>query len=173
MDARLEPLAAIFDLNTDLLLNTLEDVSESESHQRLAGGGNSIAFLAAHLTDTRHFLASRLGRPLPNPLSRYLADATSIDEIRAWATLEQVRGAWLSISSHLQTTLGSLTADDLGRANAHRFPIPDDTALGLIAFLAQHDSYHLGQAAFIRRQLGKPAMTYARGTKDRVSAGAE
>ena len=172
MDPRLAPLATIFDLNTDLLLNTLEGVSESESHQRLAGGGNSIAFLAAHLTDTRHFLASRLGRPLPNPLSRYLADAKSIDEIRAWATLEQVRGAWQSVSEHLQTTFAALTADDLARAKVHRFPISDDTALGLIAFLAQHDSYHLGQAAFIRRQLGKPAMTYTRGTRAGVSAGA-
>jgi uncharacterized damage-inducible protein DinB len=35
--------------------------------------------------------------------------------------------------------------------------------LGLIAFLVQHDSYHLGQIAFLRKQLGKPAMSYARG----------
>jgi uncharacterized damage-inducible protein DinB len=35
--------------------------------------------------------------------------------------------------------------------------------LGLIAFLAQHDSYHLGQLAFLRWQLGHPAMSYTRG----------
>jgi uncharacterized damage-inducible protein DinB len=34
-------------------------------------------------------------------------------------------------------------------------------ALGLVAFLVQHDSYHLGQVAFLRRQLGHPAMSYA------------
>jgi hypothetical protein len=88
MDARLAPLATILDLNTDLLLNALDGVSEGES--------------AAHLTDSRHFLASRLGQPLPNPLARYLADAKSIDEIRSWATLDQVRAAWVSISAHLQ-----------------------------------------------------------------------
>jgi uncharacterized damage-inducible protein DinB len=32
----------------------------------------------------------------------------------------------------------------------------------MIAFLVQHDSYHLGQIAFLRRQLGKPPMSYAR-----------
>jgi uncharacterized damage-inducible protein DinB len=32
----------------------------------------------------------------------------------------------------------------------------------MIAFLVQHDSYHLGQVAFLRRQLGKPPMSYAR-----------
>jgi uncharacterized damage-inducible protein DinB len=171
MDPRLAPLAAILDLNTDLLLNTLEGLSEAESQHRLEGGGNSIAFLAAHLTDTRHFLASRLGHPLPNPLARYLADAKSIDEIRSWATLEQVRAAWLSISSHLQAAFEGLSPPDLARTGVHRFPLPDPTVLGLIAFLTQHDSYHVGQAAFVRRQLGK-AMTYARGAKDHAPAGA-
>jgi uncharacterized damage-inducible protein DinB len=171
MDARLAPLAAILDLNTDLLLNTLEGLSEAESQHRLEGGGNSIAFLACHLTDSRHFLASRLGHPLPNPLARYLADAKSIDEIRSWATLDQVRTAWLSISGHLQSALQVLSPSDLVRTGLHRFAFPDPTALGLIAFLTQHDSYHLGQAAFVRRQLGKP-MTYARGAKDKAPAGA-
>ena len=29
--------------------------------------------------------------------------------------------------------------------------------------LVQHDSYHIGQLGFLRRQLGKPAMAYTRG----------
>src|SRR3954447_714319 len=133
MDARLAPLVTILDLNTDLLLNALEGLSDSEAQHRLPGGGNSVAFLAAHLTDTRHFLASRLGHPLANPLARYLADAKSIDDIRSWATLAEMRAAWLAISAHLQTALNLLSADDLLLPGAHRFPIPDSTPLGLIA----------------------------------------
>jgi uncharacterized damage-inducible protein DinB len=41
----------------------------------------------------------------------------------------------------------------------------DSTRLGMIAFLTQHDSYHVGQAAFLRRQIGRPAMTYTRTAK--------
>jgi uncharacterized damage-inducible protein DinB len=170
MDARLAPLISILDLNTDLLLNCLEGLSDSEAQYRLPGGGNSVAFLAAHLTDSRHFLASRLGHPLANPLSRYLADAKSIDEIRSWATLDQVRSAWLAVSTHLLTALDSITSEELDRPNAHRFPIADTTPLGMIAFLSQHDSYHIGQVAFVRRQLGKPAMVYDRRTSNTVPA---
>jgi uncharacterized damage-inducible protein DinB len=164
MDSRLTPLATILELNSDLLINALEGLSDSDAQHRLPGGGNSIAFIAAHLADSRYFLLSRLGHPLPNPLARYLADAKSIDEIRAWATVDQVRSAWLSASSHLPPSLESLSAAELDRPNAHRFPITDSSALGLIAFLTQHESYHIGQVGFVRRQLGKPAMTYARGT---------
>ena len=172
MDVRLAPLVTILDLNTDLLLNCLEGLSDSEAQYRLPGGGNSVAFLAAHLTDSRHYLSSRLGHPLANPLSRYLADAKSIDEIRSWATLDQVRAAWLAISAHLLTTLESLTTEELDTPNVPRFPITDTTPLGMIAFLTQHDSYHIGQVGFVRRQLGKPAMVYTRGARNTVPAAA-
>ena len=62
-----------------------------------------------------------------------------------------------------------MTEAELSESNVHRFPLGDSTRLGLIAFLVQHDSYHLGQIAFLRRQLAKPAMSYARGTH--VTAG--
>lgn len=165
MEPQVAPLHAILELNTDLLLNCLDGLSDEEARQRLAGGGNSVAFLAAHLTDTRHFLAHRLGHPLANPLSRYLAEASSIDDIVEWPSLAEQREWWRAASRHLCEVVAARTAEELGRANAHRFPLGDSSELGMIAFLVQHDSYHVGQVAFLRRQLGKPGMTYARGAR--------
>jgi uncharacterized damage-inducible protein DinB len=172
MNPAVAPLATIPDLNTDLLLNCLEGLSEAEAQHRLQGGGNGLAFLIAHLTDTRHFMATRLKRPLPNLLTPLLADARSIDDIPGWPPLDEVRAAWRAISDHLAAVLPALTDEELGQSNAHRFPIGDGTRLGLIAFLTQHDSYHVGQAAFLRRQIGRPAMVYTRGARSGASAGA-
>lgn len=172
MEPQVAPLAALYDLNTDLLLNCLEGLSDAEAQRRLAAGGNSVTFLAGHLVDSRHFLISRLGYPLPNPLARYLADVRSIDEIREWPSLEEIRTAWIAVSTQLQQVLGELAAAELEQANVHRFPVGDSTRLGLIAYLVQHDSYHLGQVGFLRRQLGKPPMSYARRTKLVSPAGA-
>jgi uncharacterized damage-inducible protein DinB len=162
MDARVVPLAMLYQLNTDLLLNCLEGLSDREAQTRLEAGGNSVTFLAAHLTDSRHFLVARLEQPLSNPLARYLADVRSIDDITEWPSLDEVRTEWLRISAHLQTVLSDLSGDELAEPNVHRFPVEDTSRLGMIAFLVQHDSYHLGQVAFLRRQLGKPPMSYAR-----------
>jgi uncharacterized damage-inducible protein DinB len=164
------PLAAIYDLNTDLLLNCLEGLTDQEARQRLPGGGNSIAFLAAHLTDTRHFIAARLERPLHNPLSPYLADARTIDDIHAWPPLRQIRQAWVAVGDHLARLLDELGPETLARENVHRFPMPDRTLVGFLAFLSQHEGYHVGQAAFVRRQLGKDAMSYSRDVRQRVGA---
>ena len=169
MDPQVAPLASLYELNTDLLLNCLDGLTDDEAQRRLEAGGNSVTFLAAHLTDTRHFLAARLGRPLFNPLARYLADVRSIEEILELPSLVEIRTAWQAVSTHLQAVLGELTPSDLAEPNAHRFPLEDTTRLGMIAFLAQHDSYHLGQIAFIRRQLGKLPMSYARRAKPATS----
>jgi uncharacterized damage-inducible protein DinB len=163
MEPQVAPLTAILDLNTDLLLNTLDGLADDDVRIRLPGGGNSLAFLAAHLTDTRHYLAERVGHSLPNPVAAYLADARTIDDISAWPSLDQLRAAWRSVSAHVQAALAGMSAADLAQANGDRFPLADGTQLGMIAFLVQHDSYHVGQMAFLRRQLGKTAMTYRRG----------
>ncbi len=171
MNPAVAPLAAILDLNTDLLLNCLDGLSEAEAEHRLQGGGNSLAFLVAHLADTRHFMATRLKRPLGNPLTPLLADARSIDDIRGWPPTDELRAAWRAISDHLAAVLPALTDQELGEPNVHRFPVSDSSRLGLITFLTQHDSYHVGQAAFLRRQIGKPAMVYTRGAKSGAGTG--
>lgn len=162
MEAPLVPLAGIFELNTDLLLNCIDGLTDAEAQRRLDAGGNSLAYLAAHLADSRHFLVARLGHPLANPLASVLAAARGIDDIRAWPPLGEMRDAWLAVSDHLAAALESVTAEELAQPNSHRFPLSDTTQLGLVSFLAQHDSYHVGQMAFLRRQLGKPAMAYTR-----------
>jgi uncharacterized damage-inducible protein DinB len=161
------PLAAIYELNTDLLVNCLDGLTEAEARRRLEGGGNSIAFLAAHLADTRHFIAARLGHPLSNPLTRYLADARTIDEIETLPPLGEIRGAWLAVAEHLAAVLAELGQAEIARQSVHQFPMADSSFVGFLAFLAQHESYHVGQAAFLRRQVGRPAMAYTRGTARR------
>ena len=163
MEAAVAPLAAIFRLNSDLLLNCLDDLSAEVAQPRPCDEENHILFLAAHLTDTRHFLAAQLGNPGANPLDRYLAEARGIDDIRSWPSLEELREVWTAISSHLGNALDSLSSAAASRPSSSGLSV-DGTLLGLIAFLAQHDSYHLGQVALLRRQVGKPAMSYTRDT---------
>ncbi len=161
MDARLEPLAALFDLNTDLALNCLEGVDQATAN-RHEPGQNSMAFLLAHLTDTRHYLAAWVGQPLENPLAASLQDAAGIEDAGPLPPLDDLRRHWLAASAHLATVLAAVPAGFLGESPPRRYPIAGDTNLGAIAFLAQHEGYHIGQLGLLRRQAGLPAMEYAR-----------
>jgi uncharacterized damage-inducible protein DinB len=152
-------IAAMLRLNTELLLNCLQDLDDDRARQRGGGRTNSIAFLVAHLVESRHFIASVLGAPLTSPLSQTIARARSIDEAGEVPSLAELIPAWEAISAHLAVQVERIDTPQLNR-HAQRFPGSDGTLLGALAFLAQHDSYHLGQVALLRRQLGLPAMTY-------------
>jgi len=160
MDLRVQPLAAILKLNTRLLLNCLEGLSDEAARVRRASGVNSVTFIAAHVTDSRYFLLRTLGGALENPLSRFLDKAKTIDEITEWPPLDAVRTAWKDVSAALDTQLGTATADELSASVDARFPGVERTRLGALTFLVQHDSYHLGQLALLRKPAGLPPMSY-------------
>lgn len=163
MDARLEPLAGIFRLNTDLVLNCIEDMSEDIASRRADGSANSAAFLVAHLTDTRHFLAAWLGNPLENPLAVELRDARGIDDVQQLPSLDVLRAHWLEVSDHLAAVMDTVPPELLNESSPQRFPI-GSSRLDALAFLAQHESYHVGQLGWIRRRSGMDAMKYSRRT---------
>jgi uncharacterized damage-inducible protein DinB len=154
-----EPLAAIFRLNTDLVLNCLAGVPDELARRRGSTQTNSISFLLAHLIESRHYLAQLLGFPLPTSLPAGLAQARSLDEAGELPPLAILERAWERIAAHLAVHLERLDTAALRRDGRH-FPGSDGTLLGALAFLAQHESYHLGQIALLRRQAGLPGMRY-------------
>jgi len=156
------PFTRLLALNTDLLLNATDGLGNDEATRRVLPHVNSVAFLVAHLTDMRHYLAAVAGHAGENPLTPLLQSAKSADDIAAWPPIETLRGWWVAAGDHLATVLPGLGDEQLAARMARPLPGGDPTLLGGIAFAVQHESYHLGQIALLRRALGHPAMSYRR-----------
>ena len=154
------PLAAVFRLNTELLLNCLDGVSEAEARRQPEGRGNHFAFIVAHLVDMRYYLAAVLGAPLDNPLTPYLGSARTMADVVELPSLGELESCWEAVSAHLAVLIERLDTAQLAQA-AKPLPGSDGTTLGNLAFMAQHESYHLGQLGLLRRQLGLAPMRYA------------
>jgi uncharacterized damage-inducible protein DinB len=159
MHPSVTPLAAIFRLNTELILNCLDDLPEDVAQRRLEGSLNSIAFLVAHLTETRHYVASLLGHPRSSPFSPAFANARSLETAGPIPPLAELRTYWEAIAAHLAVILERVDTAELA-TTGQALPGSDGTLLANLAFLAQHESYHLGQIAMLRRAHGFPAMSY-------------
>lgn len=160
MHSSVTPLAAIFRLNTELLLNCIRGMDDGQAGARPLPGQNSAAFLVAHLTESRHYLAELLGHPRPSPFAPAIARARGLDDAGPLPSLTELTGFWEAIAAHVAVELERLDTAALARA-APALPGSDGTLLGALAFLAQHESYHLGQLGFLRRAAGLPAMSYA------------
>jgi uncharacterized damage-inducible protein DinB len=161
MDPRVALFAETLRLNTRLFRNCLTGLSEGQLLMRPAGDCNNAAFVAAHLVDSRHWMLAQLGSAKPNPLSRYIEGKRGIDEMTEFPSLVELEQAWQAVSTAVAECLDALSADQLDQSVDLGALAETHTKLGLLAFVVQHDSYHLGQLSLLRRQAGLPAMSYA------------
>lgn len=160
MHEALSPLYEIFKLNSRLLLNCLDGMDEDQARWRPSPHANSAAFIAAHLVGSRQYLGTLMGLALPSPFGGRLDATKSIEETKNLPTLEEIRAEWKSVTGNLRERFKQLTAEDLAKPYTGQFPIAHQTTLGVIAFLLQHDSYHIGQLGLLRKQAGLEAMRY-------------
>ena len=161
MDPRFVPLSDILRLNTKLFRNCLKDVTDAQAAMRPSGSTNSIAFVAAHVTDSRFDLLKLVGAEQQNPLAVFLEGSRGIDDLKALPPLAEIERAWSLASRALRDRLEGLSPAEADASIACPFPLPNPTPLSVTTFFAQHDSYHVGQLALLRKFVGLPAMSYA------------
>lgn len=152
-------LPAVARLNRRLLRNCL-DGTEAVLWTRPLDGVNALGFLALHLVDCRHFALGLLGAPRTNPFAAAVEGVTSMADLRERPGLEALVAAWEEVSPALEAALEGVGAERLAAPVAQRFPLGEPTLGGALEFLLHHESYHVGQMAFVRRCFELPAMRY-------------
>ncbi len=155
------PLYQIFQLNTTLFANTFDSISDRKARIRLNGRTNNLIFIACHLVDARYYLANLLGDKIASPHQPLFDAATGIEDFRKFPSVNAISADWRMVSQDLLGRLEQQSEEQLAVPAPADFPVDDKTLLGGIAFLTQHESYHIGQMAFIRKSLGKAAMEYS------------
>jgi uncharacterized damage-inducible protein DinB len=160
LDARLGPLYEIFKLNSRLFLNCLDGLTDERAAWRANDDVNSAAFIALHLADTRHYIARLVGAELDNPFAAITKGRRSIAEMKGMPALEEVRDEWKRVTGEIRVRMGQLDAAALDKDSGSKMGLDDNSILGVLTFLMQHDSYHIGQLSLLRKQLGLPAMSY-------------
>jgi len=159
MSPGLRPLQALYRLNHRLVLNCLEGMDDATAIRRLSGGSNNVAFLAVHLIDARYFLLKLLGVDRPSPYA-HLEEVRGVDDMESFPSVEELRDLWRQTGVLLDEALEGLGEAQLAAPSPQTFPLDDPTLAGAVAFLAQHEAYHVGQLALLRKEWGLGAMRY-------------
>lgn len=157
--ARLAPLRLLLQHNTRLFRACLLGMDDDTARRRIGLRTNNVAYLAAHLLETRLFVARRVGAE-PEPAVTRLSLAGSIDDMVVFPPVTQLRAGWEAVDAALDTRLVALTDRQLDLPSLLQLPVSDGTLFGALAWMAQHESYHIGQMAFLRQQLGLEPVRY-------------
>ena len=150
----------IFSMNERLFLNALDGVTDEQAAKRLIGHSNPFIWIATHTVWARYNMLIFLGRPAKNPFDGKFENFKVYDPADNYPTLETVKKEWANASSLLKEALQSVTEEYLAADSPLKSPIGDFTNGGTIAFLAQHESYDIGQMGFLKKYFTKEAMKY-------------
>jgi uncharacterized damage-inducible protein DinB len=156
-------IIAQYDLQTSWFLNALENISEEESNISFSENMNPIKWIAGHLTDARMTIFSVVsGKSINEQYKKQFGKGTFFQLGITELTIEQIKADWIAISSELKTVLQKTSEEKLLSKSPFQTSIPDETLLGLVAYFAIHESFHIGQFSILRKLIGRETMTMGR-----------
>jgi hypothetical protein len=151
----------IFNLNTRLFLSALEGVTEAQAKERISDHNNPLSWLAAHTVWARYNTCAMLGKPAAkNPYDGLFENFKPFDAAANYGTLANAKAEWNKASDLLKEALASVTEEHLAADCPLKSPIGDFSFGGTVTFLAQHESYDIGQVAYLKKYFTKEAMSY-------------
>lgn len=149
--------AGEFHMNTRCLQRAVNGLSH-EQWLACPDRANSIAWLAGHALWSRQALVRRLGGSWNYPGLEPFARGAKPGPTTVYLTPETFLSAWQQSDDIVATTLESLTPEALAAPAPPGPPAPDGKVSGFIGALAWHETYHLGQIAYLRCWLGQTAL---------------
>ena len=157
MESITAPLTLQFSLNHDLVLQALDGLTHEELWRAPTSRNNALLWVAGHVVQTRAFVAQLLERPIDTGWGSLFDRGAKVEDPSHYPTRDEVERVMGEVSAKLNAALAEATEEQLNRPASMEIPGCRSLADEL-AFFSLHESYHVGQLAYIRKSLGHPAM---------------
>lgn len=146
-------------LHNKLFKNATQDFSEADA-ERIHGQANHAKWLTGHLVSTRYFMGSLIGLQEKEPFPDLFGRGRGMQAGIKYPSMAELTRDWDSLSEKIIDRLNGMGDEEWNAPSKFKFPIADETLKGVVAFMAHHEAYTLGQMAYIRRLSGMEAMKY-------------
>jgi hypothetical protein len=147
--------AGEFAHNTGFLQKAVAGLTSEQWLVRPSDHSNHITWIVGHVIWARHALINRVGGQWSCPGVEVFARSTKLDMSCSYPSSEALLALWRDSAVALDAALSDLTAEALAAPAPPGPPSPDGKLSGFIGVLAWHETYHLGQIAYLRSWLGQ------------------
>ena len=152
--AALAPVALIFKLNAGLMRSSLDGLTDAELWQRPTPHNNPLLWVVGHIVATRATMLGLLGDPFDTGWGDLFTRGATLHEPARYPARDEIERVHRMVVDRLKAKFASLTELDLAGPATGK-PLPGaKTVADQLAFLAFHESYHVGQLAYIRKSIG-------------------
>jgi uncharacterized damage-inducible protein DinB len=116
-------------------------------------------WIVGHVVWARSVTLGFLGSAWTTPWLPLFARGAKLADSAECPTPEEIALAWEEASARLTAAMEEVSEDTLSAPSPERIPSADGKISGLVNFLANHETYHLGQAAYLRCWMGHEGIT--------------
>lgn len=153
----LKPVLEQFAFNGSLFALAFDDVTNEESRIPPSDDAATLNWLGGHLVTSRYHVLQLLGHKQEIPWQgRYERAVDPVEQESV--TIERIVGAWDLVTPRMLSAMATADKRKLQTAPSSPFPTIEQSTLAALAFMANHEAYHIGQLSYVRRCLGKPPL---------------
>jgi uncharacterized damage-inducible protein DinB len=156
-NAVVAPIAMIFAVNDDLVARALDGLTPQELWQAPTERNNAMLWIAGHVVQTRATVLELLGETVDTGWGNVFERGATVAEPEKYPSRESIEQMHREVGPRLLAKLASLDDQYLARPATMELP-GVRTIADQLGFFALHDTYHVGQMAYIRKALGYPAL---------------
>jgi uncharacterized damage-inducible protein DinB len=147
-------IAELYRLNTSLFEKIMGDIKDVDLTTRPLGKANSAHFIVGHLVVSRFGIAGMIGLEGRPDLKKLFGMGAKDQNPSAYPPISELMSDWMVVSEKMLKRLGEMTEAELTAAPPFEIPGVEKSVRGCINFLVFHESYHVGQLAYIARLHG-------------------
>jgi hypothetical protein len=159
LSPRLEIASQNFNTNSNFLKQGLSGFTDEDWRKRPNDHTNHMLWLVGHLIWSRSMVLARLGDKWTLPWMQLYARGAKCVDCPEAPSPNEVVAAWEESCVRLNRAMEAASEDLLDTPAAKPGPPSADGKLsGTVNFMVLHETYHVGQAAYLRSWLGKPSV---------------
>ena len=140
--------------NSDFLTKMVSDLAPEEWLRRPDEKLNHIAWIVGHVIWARKAVLGRLGTEWSQPWLSSFARGVKCNDVATFPSPDTLMEGWREVSGVLATALDGASEEVLSQPSAQGPPSADGKISGVVDFLAIHETYHVGQASYLRSWMG-------------------
>ncbi|HXM35158.1 MAG TPA: DinB family protein [Pyrinomonadaceae bacterium] len=154
METDFANIEGMFKTNTDIVQKAIDGILPEKWFLRPGDDSNHLMWVAGHLVVHRGAVLKSLGAEWETSWSSLFTRGANLAAQDQYPAAEEIRSAWDDVSAKLLASLAGAPADVLAKPAPKGPPSFDGKISGLVAFLAFHETYHVGQVSYLRKWLG-------------------
>ncbi len=154
MDTNFSNIEGMFKTNTDIVTKSIADISPEHWFARPGDDSNHLMWIMGHLVWSRGNVLKVLGGEWSNPYAAQFSRGAQVGCDSEYPSIEAMKIAWDEVSAKVAAIIADPSSEALSKAPPKGPLSFDGQVSGTVAFLAYHETYHVGQIGYLRKWLG-------------------